>query len=160
MVVFINFNQFLIHDLLWRSEELSLIVIELDQQIIQILSFEINAERVPLAMLAVVMVILSFRGIILLRLRHRQAQDTDTNRTLQQSLAPVFLSLCFSSLLNIMAQLTVEVVNFFFQTKSTKAFGTFDAQIHFFFDELSSAATFVVHIWRSKLSEPVHVFLN
>ena len=111
-------------------------------------------------MLTVVMIILGLRWIVLLWLCHRQAQDAHANRALQQSLAPVLLPLCFACLLDIVAKLAVEVIDFFFQTKTTETFGTLDAQIHLLLDKLSATSTSVVHVWRSKLSKSEHVLIE
>lgn len=78
---------------------------------------------------------------------HCQTKYAHTYWTLKQSLALIFLPLSLINLLDIMTVLAVEIVNLFLETESTHSFCTFDAKIHFLFDELSSTAALVVDEW-------------
>ena len=71
LIVFVNFEQLFVENLLGTPQVPPLIVIELYQQTVQIVAFEIDMKCVPLAVRAVVMEESLAVGIITRRLRHR-----------------------------------------------------------------------------------------
>ena len=137
LVVFINFKQLLVHDLLRRAQELTFVIVKLYKQVIETLALEIDMHRVPLTVETIVVIVLRFGRVVLLWMRHSQTQHADANRALQESLAFVLLTLGFAYLKHIIAELAVEVLYFFLHTESTEAFLAFKAQIHLFFDKLA-----------------------
>jgi hypothetical protein len=74
LIVLVNFEKFLIHDLLWRSQILAFVVIELDEQRVKIFSLEINVQGIPLAMQAVVVKELGPVWIVPFGLSHHHCQ--------------------------------------------------------------------------------------
>ena len=97
----------------------------------QILSFEVNAKCVPLAMKTVVMEVLCLIRIFSLWLRHRHAHYTRANWALEKALTFIFLRLGFGVGQDIVADLTVKIFNFFLEAESTERFLAFSASVHF-----------------------------
>ena len=157
LVVFVDFKQLLVHYLLRRAQKLSLVIVELDEQVVETLTLEINVHGVPLAVQTIVVIVLRFGRIVLLWMRHGQTQDTHANRALEQSLAFVLLTLRFAYLEHIIAELAVEVLYLFLHAKSTEAFLAFETQIHLFFDKLASTSAPVMDVRGPELCEPVHL---
>lgn len=60
LVVFVDFEQLLIHDLLRRAQELAFVIVELYQQVVETFALEIDMHRVPLAVQTIVVVVLRF----------------------------------------------------------------------------------------------------
>ena len=125
LVVFVDFKELLVHYLLRRAQKLTFVIVELDEQVVETLTLEIDMHRVPLAVQTIVVVVLRFGGIVLLWMRHGQTQHADADRTLKESLAFVLLTLCLAHLQHIIAELAVEVLYFFLHTESTEAFLAF-----------------------------------
>ena len=71
-------------------------------------------------------------------------------------MALVLLRLRFGHSQHVVAELAVEVFDLLLEAKPAKTFLAFDANIHLLFDKLSPAFTFVVYIWSSELSKPIH----
>lgn len=113
LVVLIDLQKLLVHDLLGRHEVLSLVIIELNEQRVEILSFEIDGQCVPLAMRTVVVEEFGLVRIISLGLCHHHAHYTCANRTLQKPLAFEFLRLGFSDLQLIITKLAIEALDVF-----------------------------------------------
>jgi len=132
--------------LLRRAQELTFVIVELDEQVVETLTLEIDVHRVPLAVQTIVVVVLCFGRVVLLWMRHSQTQHANANRALEESLAFVLLTLCLAYLQHIVAELAVEVLYFFLHTESTEAFLAFEAQIHLFFDKLTATSTPVVDV--------------
>tara|TARA_B110000285_G_C15019107_1_gene560595 strand:- start:125 stop:577 length:453 start_codon:yes stop_codon:yes gene_type:complete len=146
LVVFVDFEQLLVHDLLRRAQKLAFVIVKLDEQVVKTLALEIDVHRVPLAVQTIVVIVLGFGGIVLLWMRHSQTQHANANRALQESLAFVLLTLCFAYLKHIIAELAVEVLYFFLHAETTETFLAFEAQIHLFFDKLTATSTPVMDI--------------
>lgn len=146
LVVFVNFKKLFVHNLLRRAQELTFVIVKLYQQVIQTLPLEIDMHRVPLTVETIVVIVLRFGRVVLLWMRHSQTQHADANRALQESLAFVLLTLRFTYLKHIIAELAVEVLYFFLHTESTEAFLAFEAEIHLFFDKLAPAPAPVMDI--------------
>ena len=146
LVVFVNFKKLFVHDLLRRAQELTFVIVKLYKQVIETLALEIDMHRVPLTVETIVVIVLCFGRVVLLWMRHRQTQHANANRALKESLAFVLLTLRFAYLKHIIAELAVEVLYFFLHTESTEAFLAFKAQIHLFFDKLTTTPTPVMDI--------------
>ena len=113
LVVLIDLQKLLVHDLLGRHEVLPLVIIELNEQRVEILSFEIDGQCVPLAMRTVVVEEFGLVRIISLGLCHHHAHYTCANWTLQKPLAFEFLRLGFSDLQLIITKLAIEALDVF-----------------------------------------------
>ena len=158
LIVFVNFKKLFVHNLLRRSKILSFVVVELYQQRVQVLSFEINLKSVPLAMQTVVMEELGLVGIILLWVCHCHWHHRGTNRALHQPLTLVFLGLRFLYGQNIVAVFAVKVLDLFLEAKPAKALLAFEAAVHLFLNKLPVAPALVVDIWRSEFGKSIHIY--
>ena len=111
LIVLVNFEKLLVHDLLGRSKILAFVIIELYEQRIQILSFEVDVQGVPLAMQAIVVEELGPVGVVSLWLSHHHRQHRNANWALQKPLAFVLLRLGLSDCEHITAKFAVEIID-------------------------------------------------
>jgi len=75
LIVLVDVKELFVHYLLRRSQVFAFVVIELYEQAMKIFSFEVNAQRVPLAMQTIVMEELGLVRIISLWLSHGHSHD-------------------------------------------------------------------------------------
>ena len=109
-----------------------------------------------MAVQAVVVEVLDSLGFVFLWVRQCHAHDRGADWTLQDPLTLPLLPLGLHGSQDILTKLTVEVLNFLFETEPTLGLSALQTDVHLLIDKLAIALTFVVYVWCSEFSETPH----